>query len=73
VGGVNLGATYWGTTLEAGEPEYNIEPLDRPGIVAGTWKTRDPIAVWVHSSAIGLAVLGDANLSLRAQVLEEGS
>lgn len=73
VGGVKLGATYWGTTLEAGEPEYNIEALDRPGIVVGTWKTRDPIALWVHSAAIGLAVLGDANLSLRAQVLEETS
>ena len=73
VGGVRLGATYWGTTLEAGEPEYNIEALDRPGIVVGTWKTRDPIALWVHAAAIGLAVLGDANLSLRAQVLPEGS
>lgn len=73
VGGVNLGATYWGTTLEAREPEYNIETLDRPGIVVGTWKTRDPIAIWVHAAAIGLAVLGDANLSLRAQVLAEGS
>lgn len=73
VGGVKLGATYWGTTLEAGEPEYNIEALDRPGIVVGTWRTRDPIAIWVHAAAIGLAVLGDANLSLRAQVLPEGS
>lgn len=73
VGGVKLGATYFGTTLEAAEPEYGIEELDRPGIVVGTWKTRDPIAVWVHSAAIGLAVLGDANLTLRAQVLAEGS
>jgi hypothetical protein len=73
VGGVNLGATYWGTTLEASEPEYGIGELDRPGIVVGTWKTRDPIAVWVHAAAIGLAVLGDANLSLRAQVLPETS
>lgn len=73
VGGVNLGATYWGTTLEASEPEYNIGDLDRPGIVVGTYRTRDPIAVWVHAAAIGLAVLGDANLSLRAQVLPSGS
>lgn len=73
VGGVKLGATYWGTTLEAQEGEYGIQELDRPGIVVGTWKTRDPIAVWVHSAAIGLAVLGDANLSLRAQVIHEGS
>jgi hypothetical protein len=73
VGGVKLGATYWGTTLESSEPEYGIGELDRPGIVVGTWKTRDPIAVWVHSAAIGLAALGDANLSLRAQVLPTGS
>lgn len=73
VGGVKLGQTYWGTTLESSEPDYNIEALDRPGIVVGTWKTRDPIALWVHAAAIGLAVLGDANLSLRAQVLPEGS
>jgi hypothetical protein len=73
VGGVKLGATYWGTTLESSEPDYGIGELDRPGIVVGTWKTRDPIAVWVHSAAIGLAVLGDANLTLRAQVLPEGS
>lgn len=73
VGGVKLGATYFGTTLEASEPEYGIGELERPGIVVGTWKTRDPIAVWVHSAAIGLAVLGDANLTLRAQVLAEGS
>lgn len=73
VGGVKLGATYWGTTLESGEPEYGIGELDRPGIVVGTWKTRDPIAVWVHSSAIGMAALGDANLTLRAQVLSQGS
>lgn len=73
VGGVRLGATYWGTTLEASEPEYGLGELDRPGIVVGTWKTRDPIAVWVHSSAIGMAALGDANLTLRAQVLSQGS
>ena len=73
VGGVKLGATYWGTTLESYRPEYNIEALDRPGIVVGAWETRDPIAKWVHAAAIGLAVLGDANLTLRAQVLAEGS
>lgn len=73
VGGAHLGKTYWGETLEASEPEYGIQPLDRPGIVVGAWKTRDPIARWVHGSAIGLAVLGDANLSFRAQVLDDSS
>lgn len=73
VGGVKLGATYWGTTLESAEPEYGLGELERPGIVVGTWKTRDPIGLWVHSAAIGLPVLGDANLILRAQVLPDGS
>ena len=73
VGGVNLGRTYWGQTLESTEPEYGIAEMERPGIVVGTWKTRDPIGVWVHMAAIGLAVLGDANLTLRAQVLPETS
>lgn len=73
IGGQKLGATYWGTTLEAGEPEYGIAELDRPGIVVGTWKSRDPIGLWVHSAAIGLPVLGNANLAMRAQVLPEGS
>ena len=73
IDGVKLGATYWGTTLESYRPEYGIEGEDRPGIVVGAWETRDPIAKWVHAAAIGLAVLGDANLSLRAQVLPEGS
>lgn len=73
IGGVSLGKTYWGRTLESMEAEYGIAELDRPGIVFGTWKTRDPIAVWTHMAAIGLAALGDANLTLRAQILPEGS
>jgi hypothetical protein len=68
-----LGATYWGTTLEADEPEYGLEPAEQPGIVAATWKTRDPIGIWVHCNAIGLPVLGDANLAMVATVLPDGS
>ena len=68
-----LGATYWGQTLEADEPEYGLQPEEQPGIVAATWKTRDPIGVWVHCNAIGLAVLGDANRSMVATVLPDGS
>ena len=73
IDGVKLGATYWGTTLESYRPEYGIDGEDRPGIVVGAWETRDPISKWVHAAAIGLAVMGDANLSLRAQVLPESS
>lgn len=69
-GGNNgFGATYWGQTLEADEPEYGLQPEEQPGIVAGTWKTRDPIGVWVHCNAIGLPVIGDANRSMVVPVL----
>lgn len=69
-GGNNgMGATYWGQTLESDEPEYGLQPEEQPGIVAGTWKTRDPIGVWVHCNAIGLPVIGDANRAMVATVL----
>jgi hypothetical protein len=64
-----LGGTFWGTTLESQEAEYGIAPIDQPGIVAGVWKTRDPIAAWVHSAAIGLPVLANSNLAMVASVL----
>lgn len=68
-GNNGFGATYWGQTLEADEPEYGLQPDEMPGIVAGMWKTRDPIGLWVHANAIGLPVLGDANRSMVATVL----
>ncbi|EIU05209.1 hypothetical protein MA5S0422_3988 [Mycobacteroides abscessus 5S-0422] len=67
--GTDLGATVWGTTLEASEPDYEIAEVDRPGIAMGAFKTRDPIGVWVHGAAIGLPVLANANLSMAAKVL----
>ncbi|SIN33807.1 major capsid protein [Mycobacteroides abscessus] len=67
--GTDLGATVWGTTLESTEPDYEIAEVDRPGIALGTFKTRDPIGVWVHSAAIGLPTLANANLSMAAKVL----
>lgn len=72
-GDTQLGATMWGRTLEAEEPDYGIEAAEQPGIVAATWKTRDPIGVWVHCNAIGLPVIANADLSLVATVLPDGS
>lgn len=66
--GTDLGATFWGQTLESAEPDYAIAPLDQPGLVVGAWKTRDPIAVWAHSAAIALPVLANADLSIVATV-----
>lgn len=67
--GTDLGGTFWGTTLEASEPNYGIEDSEQPGIVAGTYKDDEPLGVWVRSAAIGLPVLANANLSLAATIL----
>lgn len=71
--GTQLGASFWGRTLESDEPDYNIEPAEAPGIVAATWKTRDPIGVWVHTNAIGLVAMANADLSMVATVLPDSS
>lgn len=63
-----LGATYMGTTLEAQEPDYGLAPGGQAGIVAGTWKSRDPVQLWTHASAIGLPILGNANRAFVADV-----
>jgi len=64
-----LGATFYGQTLEAAEPEYGIGASDQPGLVVGAWKTKDPIAAWVHSNAIALPVLVNPVASMVATVL----
>lgn len=65
-----LGATFWGQTLTAGEPAYGIAPSEQPGIVVGTYKNeKPPIIAEVISDAIALPVLANADLSLAAQVL----
>lgn len=68
-----MGATYWGQTLEADEPEYGLEPDELPGIVSAVWKSRDPIGLWTHCAAIALVAIGDANKAMVAEVLPEGS
>lgn len=64
-----LGRTAWGRTLESLEDDYNIDENDRPGIVVGAWRTRDPIGVWIHSAAISLPVLANPNLTMCVKVL----
>lgn len=65
-----LGATFWGQTLSSQEPAWQIEPLDQPGIVAATFRSeKPPIIAEVVSDAIGMPVLANANLSLKATVL----
>lgn len=67
--GTDLGGSFWGTTLEGVEPEYDLPSDEQGGLVVGAYKTLDPIGVWVHAAAIGLPVLTNPNLSLAAKVL----
>ncbi|MFE2747320.1 major capsid protein [Streptomyces scopuliridis] len=65
----DLGATLLGTTAESLEEEYDLQTGEQPGIVAAQWKTKDPVRVWTHAAAVGLPVLREPNLTLKAQVL----
>lgn len=65
-----LGATFWGQTLTSQEAAWEIEDADQPGIVAATFRDeKPPMIAEVISDAIGMPVLANANLSLKATVL----
>lgn len=66
--GTDLGATFWGSTLESTDPSYAIEDAEQPGIVAGTYREDDPLGVWVKATAISVPALANPNLSLVADV-----
>lgn len=63
-----LGGTLWGVTAEAQLPEYDLQD-DQPGIVAGSYRTQNPVGLWTNASAIALPVLANPDLSLSATVL----
>ncbi|MEV6836774.1 major capsid protein [Streptomyces sp. NPDC051133] len=65
----DLGATLLGTTAEALEAEYSLVAAEQPGIVAATYKTKNPIRLWTHAAAVGLPILREPNLTLKAQVI----
>lgn len=61
-----LGATFWGTTAQALDPDFGIEASEAPGIVAGSYMEKDPPRRWTVASAVGLPVLANPDLSLAA-------
>ncbi len=65
----DLGATLLGTTAESLEEDYALQGGDQPGVVAGMWKTKDPVRLWTHAAAVGIPVLREPNLTFKAQVL----
>lgn len=67
--GIELGQTVFGTTAEAGSPEYDIPVPDAPGVVAGVHQEWDPYAYWVRVNAIALPVMTAPNASMVATVL----
>lgn len=64
----DLGATLWGTTAESMEPGYAMEAGEEPGIVAGVYKSDNPVALYTNAAGIGLPVLANPNLSFAATV-----
>jgi hypothetical protein len=71
-----LGQTQYGTTAEALElaGEGLLPTSDVPGIVAVSWKTKDPVHIWTKGAAIALPIIVNPDLLFTASVLpEEGS
>lgn len=67
--GTSLGATVYGTTLEAQLPDYGIGEGDLPGLVVGAFIQREtPVRVNTVGSAIALPVLGAPDDTLVADV-----
>lgn len=65
-----LGATLWGTTLEAQEPGYGIASADHPGVVVAAFKeSKTPIHVFTIGAAIGVPIMANPNLVMVADVL----
>lgn len=65
----DLGATFWGRTLTSQDPTYGLADTDMPGVVVGAYRQPTPPQIAeVHSDAIGLPVLANANLSLAAKI-----
>lgn len=65
-----LGATYWGQTLTASEPNYQLADTEQPGLVVGAYRgDKPPMLAEVISDAIALPTLANADLSFAATVL----
>jgi hypothetical protein len=62
-----LGRVLWGTTAEASEPSYGLAG-NEAGVVAGTYTTWDPVALWTKAAAIALPVVVNPNLTFVAKI-----
>jgi hypothetical protein len=65
-----LGATHWGQTLSASEPDWDIADEEQPGLVLGAFRSeKPPMIAEVISDAIALPTLANPDLSFVAEVL----
>jgi hypothetical protein len=68
--GSQLGATFWGQTLTASSPGFDLADDEQPGLVVGVYRNeKPPVLAEVISDAIAWPVLANPNLSLAAKVL----
>ena len=68
--GTALGATFWGETVTATSPEFDIPDSEQPGLVVGVYREdRIPYEVEVMADAITLPVARDANKAMAVKVL----
>lgn len=69
----SVGETQWGVTAEElellGSNAVEAASVQQPRIVASSWKSTDPVAIWQKANATVLPVAGDINGLLVAEVL----
>lgn len=68
--GSPYGATTWGQTLAASEPEWGIEPTEQPGIVVAAFKAQTiPQIAEVQGDSISLPTAANPDYAMRVKVL----
>jgi hypothetical protein len=68
--GSPYGATTWGQTLAASEPEWGIEPTEQPGIVVAAFKAKTiPQIAEVQGDSISLPTAANPDYAMRIKVL----
>lgn len=65
-----LGRTFWGKTMSSDLPEFNGTGGDLPGIVAAVLEESWPYKQEVIADALAMPVLFNANLTMKAKVLD---
>jgi hypothetical protein len=66
-GSTDLGGTFVGTTAESLDPTYSLAG-EEAGIVAGNYRSEDPISIWTKAAAISLPVLATPDMAFKATV-----